>query len=104
MVVVKGGTFWRPVRFGTCGELQRIGRLGAKREGVPWRRKSALSECHWEELGGGDELLTFGSYLDYPTGLDAISVPGCVSFISAPGARLIDTNACWACAREKEFV
>lgn len=48
-VVVKGGTFWRPVRFGTCGELQWIGRVGGQKGRGPLERcapcQTALSEC-----------------------------------------------------------
>lgn len=43
--MVKGGTFWRPVRFGTWGELQWIGRVGGQKGRGPLEALSALSEC-----------------------------------------------------------
>lgn len=62
--------------LGTFGGLQWIGRLGAKKEGVPWKRQSALSECHWEGLGGKGGLRTIDfrqlpSY--YPTAVETLS-------------------------------
>lgn len=75
---IKGGTFWRPVRFGTCGELQWIGRVGGQKGRGPLERcapcQSALSECHWEGPGrGGLRTIDFRQLPRYyPTGAGAV--------------------------------